>query len=103
MKMASDFIGFLGKSILEKLLRSCPDVDRIFVLVRSKKGHNPNERVEALFNSKVGKTVSLNRKRILNNSRNSVAIMIKLIPLQSARVLQPRTRLFSQYPRFITS
>ncbi|XP_063722952.1 fatty acyl-CoA reductase 1-like isoform X1 [Symsagittifera roscoffensis] len=56
-KDASIFItgatGFLGKSILEKLLRSCPDVDRIFVLVRSKKGHNPNERVEALFNSKL--------------------------------------------------
>ncbi|XP_075264828.1 fatty acyl-CoA reductase 1-like [Convolutriloba macropyga] len=56
-KNASIFItgatGFLGKSILEKLLRSCPDVDKIFVLVRSKKGHCPSERVEALFNSKL--------------------------------------------------
>ena len=45
--------GFLGKSILEKLLRSCPEVEKIFVLVRSKKGHNPYERVESLFESKV--------------------------------------------------
>ena len=52
--------GFLGKSILEKLLRSCPDVDKIFVLVRSKKGHCPSERVEALFNSKVSNMCYLN-------------------------------------------
>jgi len=56
-KNASIFItgatGFLGKSILEKLLRSCHEIDKIYVLVRSKKGHCPSERVEALFNSKL--------------------------------------------------
>ena len=38
--------GFLGKVLLEKLLRSCPDVGNIFVLVRPKKGKEPNERVK---------------------------------------------------------
>ena len=38
--------GFLGKVLLEKLLRACPDVGNIFVLLRPKKGKEPNERVQ---------------------------------------------------------
>ena len=38
--------GFLGKVLLEKLLRSCPDVGNIFMLVRPKKGKDPIERVK---------------------------------------------------------
>jgi thioester reductase-like protein len=38
--------GFLGKVLLEKLLRACPDVGNIFVLVRPKKGKEPSERVQ---------------------------------------------------------
>ena len=38
--------GFLGKVLLEKLLRSCPYVGNIFVLVRPKKGKEPSERVQ---------------------------------------------------------
>jgi fatty acyl-CoA reductase len=45
--------GFLGKCLLEKLLRDCPDIGNIYVLVRSKKGSTPEERVEALFNCKL--------------------------------------------------
>lgn len=30
--------GFLGKVLIEKLLRSCPDVREIFLLMRPKKG-----------------------------------------------------------------
>lgn len=40
--------GFIGKVLIEKLLRSCPDVGRIFVLLRPKKGRSPQERLEAL-------------------------------------------------------
>ncbi|KAJ8958397.1 hypothetical protein NQ318_002179 [Aromia moschata] len=40
--------GFIGKVLLEKLLRSCPDVGKIFLLIRSKKGKSPAERVTAL-------------------------------------------------------
>ena len=38
--------GFLGKVLLEKLLRACPDVGNIFVLERPKKGKEPSERVQ---------------------------------------------------------
>ncbi|XP_043286816.1 fatty acyl-CoA reductase wat-like [Venturia canescens] len=41
--------GFLGKLLIEKLLRSCPGIANIYLLVRPKKGKNPYERTEELF------------------------------------------------------
>ena len=45
--------GFVGKCLLEKLLRGVPDVGRLFVLVRSKKEKCAQERVDALLQSTV--------------------------------------------------
>ncbi|CAL1532097.1 unnamed protein product [Lymnaea stagnalis] len=45
--------GFMGKVLLEKLLRSCPDIKRCYLLVRPKKGQKPQERIEAIINSKL--------------------------------------------------
>ncbi|CAG9831041.1 unnamed protein product [Diabrotica balteata] len=45
--------GFVGKALLEKLLRSCPDIQRIYLLMRSKKGRNVNERLEELLKNPV--------------------------------------------------
>jgi thioester reductase-like protein len=45
--------GFLGKVLIEKLLRSCPDVDKIFILIRHKKGSTPTQRLNELLNCKV--------------------------------------------------
>lgn len=56
--------GSLGKTILEKLLRSC-DLKRIYILLRTKKGKCPAERLEELFNSKVNKQNTLNFLNIL--------------------------------------
>ncbi|XP_072762936.1 fatty acyl-CoA reductase 1-like [Anoplolepis gracilipes] len=42
--------GFLGKVYIEKILRSCPDVREIFILMRPKKGVNLNERLEKMLN-----------------------------------------------------
>jgi FlaA1/EpsC-like NDP-sugar epimerase len=36
--------GFMGKVLIEKLLRACPDLDSIYILVRDKKGKTPEER-----------------------------------------------------------
>lgn len=33
--------GFLGKVVLEKIFRSCPDVNKIYVMVRAKRGKKP--------------------------------------------------------------
>lgn len=44
--------GFLGKIIIEKLLRSC-EIDTIYVLVRSKKGKDIATRLEDIVNDVV--------------------------------------------------
>jgi fatty acyl-CoA reductase len=45
--------GFLGKILLEKLLRACPDIRTIFLLMRPKKGKTQEERFAELFKGKV--------------------------------------------------
>ncbi|XP_044263414.1 fatty acyl-CoA reductase wat-like [Tribolium madens] len=42
--------GFLGKVLIEKLLRECPDVRKIYMLMRQKKGKTPKQRLNELFN-----------------------------------------------------
>ncbi|XP_063632599.1 fatty acyl-CoA reductase wat-like isoform X1 [Cydia splendana] len=41
--------GFLGKVTIEKLLRSCPDIENIYVLIRSKKGKDPKTRLNEML------------------------------------------------------
>ncbi|XP_050040922.1 putative fatty acyl-CoA reductase CG5065 [Dermacentor andersoni] len=43
--------GFIGKVLLEKLLRSCPGLKRVYLLVRNKRGEEPQARLEKMFNS----------------------------------------------------
>ncbi|XP_028968987.1 putative fatty acyl-CoA reductase CG5065 [Galendromus occidentalis] len=43
--------GFIGKVLLEKILRSCPDVSSIFVLARPKRGKTLEERFAQIFES----------------------------------------------------
>ncbi len=46
--------GFIGKVLCEKLLRSCPDIANIYVLLRSRNGKSANERLnDELLKSKV--------------------------------------------------
>lgn len=45
--------GFLGKVLIEKLLRSCYDLNKIYVLVRHKKGQTPQQRLNEILNCKV--------------------------------------------------
>lgn len=40
--------GFLGKVLIEKLLRSCSNVGRIFVLLREKRSKSIAERLEEI-------------------------------------------------------
>ncbi|KAK5638607.1 hypothetical protein RI129_012902 [Pyrocoelia pectoralis] len=40
--------GFIGKVLIEKLLRSCPKIDKIYILIRSKRGEIPEERINAI-------------------------------------------------------
>lgn len=50
--------GFLGKVLIEKLLRSCYDLKKIYVLVRHKKGSTPAQRLTDLVNCKLFENVA---------------------------------------------
>lgn len=45
--------GYLGKVVIEKLLRSCPGVKRIFLLIRSKRGNTAANRLKAFLEDQV--------------------------------------------------
>lgn len=45
--------GFMGKVLIEKLLRSCPDLDKIYLLLRQKRGKSKLDRVKDLMNVEV--------------------------------------------------
>lgn len=47
--------GFMGKVLLEKLLRSCPHIKHIYLLVRHKKGKKPHERIDGIFQDRMFK------------------------------------------------
>ncbi|XP_072397802.1 putative fatty acyl-CoA reductase CG5065 isoform X2 [Diabrotica undecimpunctata] len=45
--------GFLGKLIIEKLLRSCPGIGKIYVLLRPKRGNSIEDRLEKIIESPI--------------------------------------------------
>lgn len=45
--------GFMGKILIEKLLRECPGISFIYMLVRPKKGKDMHQRIEELFDDPV--------------------------------------------------
>lgn len=45
--------GFLGKILIDKLLRSFPDISNIYLMVRVKKGSSPEDRVYKMFKTVV--------------------------------------------------
>ncbi|CAH1396785.1 unnamed protein product [Nezara viridula] len=45
--------GFVGKALVEKLLRSCPGIDTVYLLIRPKKGLTPQARLKELLDNVV--------------------------------------------------
>lgn len=75
--MLSGCTGFLGKVILEKIFRSCPDVNKIYVMVRPKRNKKPLDRVkEEILNSY---NFSVLKKTIPNFEEY---VESKIIPIQ---------------------
>ena len=52
--------GFLGKVLVEKLLRSCPDLKAIYLLIRPKKGQDVRTRIEE-FNQHIVRCSAFNQ------------------------------------------
>lgn len=61
--------GFLGKMCLEKLLRDCNELKKIYVMVRPKKGKDIQTRFEEIFDGPVSTMRILSNLGISNNSR----------------------------------
>lgn len=47
--------GFMGKLLIEKLLRGCSGISFIYLLVRPKKGKDVHQRIEELFDDPVSR------------------------------------------------
>ena len=45
--------GFMGKCLLEKLLRSCPDLKHIYILLREQKNLTVSERLHKFLQNEV--------------------------------------------------
>ena len=46
--------GFMGKVLVEKILRSCPGVERLYLLMRPSKGQSVDCRLQGFIQNQVG-------------------------------------------------
>lgn len=68
--------GFLGKVLVEKLLRSCPDVKKIYLLVRPKGEAGSQERIDRILESELFsrvQEVNPNYKEIVHTLKGDIA------------------------------
>lgn len=47
--------GFMGKVLVEKLLYACPKIKCLYILMRTKRGKSPQQRVDDMWKSPVSK------------------------------------------------
>ncbi|KAL3271810.1 hypothetical protein HHI36_022280 [Cryptolaemus montrouzieri] len=58
--------GFMGKVLIEKLLRSCPGIVNIYMLIRDKKGKSPEERIKAMLDLPLFKVLKKENPRAVD-------------------------------------
>lgn len=61
--------GFMGKVLVEKLLRSCPGIKNIYLLIRPKKGQETAARLNDLLNTPVSYMDTMNHP-VINSLRS---------------------------------
>lgn len=54
--------GFMGKVLVEKLLRDCPDIEKMYLLIRTKKGVDAEQRREEYISHMVGSLSEYNKE-----------------------------------------
>lgn len=52
--------GFMGKVLVEKLLRCCVNIEKIYILIRPKRGKSSKERLEEFINTPVSISLKTN-------------------------------------------
>ncbi|KAL0881181.1 hypothetical protein ABMA27_002293 [Loxostege sticticalis] len=58
--------GFLGKAYIEKLLRGCEDIDKVFILIRQKKGEPIEARVSQMIKNPIFDRLRKTRPQVFN-------------------------------------
>ncbi|XP_055678120.1 fatty acyl-CoA reductase wat-like [Lutzomyia longipalpis] len=58
--------GFLGKAIIEKILYSCPDVHRIYLLIRCKKGVEIHDRMKKFKDDQIFNRIKEKDEKLLD-------------------------------------
>ena len=85
--------GFLGKIVIEKLLRDCPLVKKLILLTRSRRGVNPQQRIDNILDSGVSlracHSYSCFTKLFLDANDNFLYLFSKL--LEYSAVTNKRT------------
>lgn len=54
--------GFMGKVLVEKMLRSCPGIKKLILLIRTKKDKRPEERIRTIMDDPVSFCIKLLKK-----------------------------------------
>lgn len=90
--------GFVGKVLVEKLLRSCKGIDKIFVLLRPKKGETMEKRFENFKNLKVFENLRSSDPKALEKL---VAIEGDLLMSPSADITKVDTITLQQNVSFV--
>lgn len=76
--------GFMGKVLVEKLLRSCPGIKNIYLLMRPKRGQDVNARLAELTDSPVSewKADFLVSKRVATTPRFNKSVFKLSCPIE---------------------
>ncbi|ESN98121.1 hypothetical protein HELRODRAFT_84823, partial [Helobdella robusta] len=82
--------GFMGKVLLEKLLRSCPGLKKVYLLMRPKKGHDIRTRLNQLIESKLFDDI---RENMLN-------VHEKVIPV-AGDIMEPKLGLSEEEEKIL--
>lgn len=79
--------GLMGKVLIEKLLYSCSDINKIYVLIRPKRGRSPETRMDEVFKLPVS-ILSFSSFLPLSLSLfNSYFLLIELIEILSHDII----------------
>jgi fatty acyl-CoA reductase len=71
--------GFMGKVLVEKILRSCPGIDRVYLLIRPKTDKDVRFRLQEMIKCKVMNTTKWLNNQLINVIKNVLLILVSCL------------------------
>lgn len=78
--------GFLGKILVEKLLRACNEIQTIYILIRDKKGKDIHTRMDEIYNDVVSESFRICTKT--NHSGLFLALLALFVCITFTGIFQ---------------